>query len=772
MKPLKKQLSKGIKTSRLIFALLLFTYIALVLDLFFISVFVEVFNVFTRALITCILISIPFIWWFVDLRPSIQMVDSELEKTEKNEQRLQESIKTIHTVTERYRSLFEHSPNMICSTDLEGNILSVNPAMEMAMGRSREELINISYKEFVHPDDLDRTIQYNEEVKKGHSQHFEISVFHKEGHVVPVEVTLFPMKIEEEVVGIYSISKDISREKEVTQLLEKTQQKFNSIYQNTLDAIIEINHKGQYTHVNEVAEMITGYRKEELTQLGIKELIAPQDVDQALEAFNHVLSGEAQRVEVSMIRKDGEQASVYVNAIPVYEEDGEVNVISFIQDITEKRRAENEIRELAYKDSLTKLPNRSLFSIKLNEAMNRAKENKESLAVLFIDFDNFKTVNDTLGHEFGDEILKTLVEMMKESLRKEDVLSRQGGDEFLILVEGVNEHAINQICERIIDKFSQPIELKGHEVFITPSIGICVYPEYDVNSSTLIKNADIAMYLAKERGRNNYQYYTDALNDRIIRNNQILKALRKALDKQEFSLHYQPQYDVVTNELKGVEALLRWNPEFGFVSPAEFIPIAEETGLIVDIGEWVLKEACHQAQQWRQSGFEPIPISVNVSARQFMEPKFIQTVSDILSETGLPANQLMIEITERVMLDIEEAAELIRQLRANGVRVAIDDFGIGYSSLSMIRSVEIDCLKIDQSFLYDVMKSEKSAILLEAIMQMGFEIGSRVVVEGIETKEQVDFLLDKPVIGQGYYYSRPLPVAEMEFKLKDSQTKK
>jgi diguanylate cyclase (GGDEF)-like protein/PAS domain S-box-containing protein len=691
----------------------------------------------------------------IDGRPAITGIVVDVTERDRLKNQLEESER-------KYKSLFENSPDIICSFDLQGNFISTNPAGVRILGREITELKNIPIAKFTHPKDIEKALYYFEQAKSGVPQTFKIRVFHRNGKIVPLEITMFPMIINEEIVGLYSIAKDITQEQDTFQLLEDTKKKFDSIFESTLDAIFEMNSEGRYVQVNNVTEKITGYTKEELVKLFIKDLVVPDKVQGAMDAFLCAKGGKSKRLETTIRSKEGHHVILDVNAIPFKKENGDVHVISFAKDITERKKVENELKELAYKDSLTGLPNRYLFREKLTKAIEIAKESKQVLGILFIDYDNFKNINDTLGHDVGDMLLQEVVSVMEKCIRKQDLLSRQGGDEFLIMLEDIDEEDASKVAERILHELKRPIDVSGNKIFITPSIGISMYPKFGFDADSLIKHADMAMYMAKEKGKNNYQFFTDMLENRVIRKLRLENAMRWALDKEEFSLVYQPQFNLVTGEVVGIEALLRWNPTFGFVSPAEFIPIAEETGLIVEIGKFVMREACKKNKEWHESGLIRVPISVNVSARQFKESKFTEMVSEILTETDLPPSLLEIEITESVMLDVEEASEVITQLKKRGLKIAIDDFGVGYSSLNIIKEIEIDNLKIDQSFMRDVMHNDKSAGLLEAIIQMGRKIGADVVVEGVETVEQVNFLQPYGVIGQGYYFSRPLSDEDFE----------
>jgi diguanylate cyclase (GGDEF)-like protein len=440
-----------------------------------------------------------------------------------------------------------------------------------------------------------------------------------------------------------------------------------------------------------------------------------------------------------------------------------------------KWEAEHQVRQLAYYDSLTGLPNRVLFLDRLSQTIEMARRYQRKAAVLFLDLDNFKRINDTLGHTFGDEILKTTAKRLRHCVRTSDVVThptpqgtaaRLGGDEFTILlaeIVSMEEPAI--VAQRILEQMAEPMRLASHEVIVTPSIGIAVFPDDGDNDETLLKNADLAMYFAKRSGSNSFQYYQAPMNVTALKRLKMENHLRQAIARGEFALHYQPQMDLETGAISGVEALLRWNnEELGNVSPVEFIPVAEESGLIVAIGTWVLRAACLQARAWRDRGV-PLPrIGVNVSVRQFVQRNFPETVAQVLAETGLEPEVLEIEVTESLLMrDADGAAATLGKLKALGIQLAIDDFGTGYSSLSRLKEFPIDRLKIDRSFVRVVDTDLNDQAIASAVIAMAGSMNMRVVAEGVETSGQLDFLRAKHCDEiQGYFLSRPLPPEQAE----------
>ncbi len=448
-----------------------------------------------------------------------------------------------------------------------------------------------------------------------------------------------------------------------------------------------------------------------------------------------------------------------------------------LQDITELREAEERIRQLAFVDGLTGLPNRALFKDRLSNAVRRARRYGHQLAVLFLDLDNFKRINDTLGHGVGDLLLKATAERLVLSVRDSDSVARQdpeadaenaarlGGDEFTVLLPNMrrSEDAAT-VAERIRTALAEPLTLAGHEVLVTPSIGIAIYPDDGDDPESLIKNADTAMYHAKRQGRNQCRFYDATLNESALQRLRLEAQLRRAIERRELRLHYQPQFDIATGRPCGVEALVRWeSPELGTVPPMEFIPLAEESGLIIAIGEWVLRQACAQARAWQESGLDLSRVAVNISVLQFVQPGFVDLVRTILRETGLEARHLELEVTESLLTkDPEGAVRTLNELKSHGVQLAIDDFGTGYSSLSRLKQFPIDRLKIDRSFVQDVPRSHDDVAIAMAVIAMAESMGLKVVAEGVENAEQFEFLKAKHCHEiQGYYLSRPLPADEV-----------
>lgn len=430
----------------------------------------------------------------------------------------------------------------------------------------------------------------------------------------------------------------------------------------------------------------------------------------------------------------------------------------------QRKQAEERIEYLATHDGLTSLPNRAVFSEMLNFAIPHARRYNHNIAVLFIDLDRFKIINDTLGHEAGDQLLQEIATRLTGCLRKSDVVARLGGDEFVVMLQEAGEaEQVAVVARKILSAAIKPIVLLGHECRVTASIGICMYPAHARDEQSLMKNADIAMYLAKEQGKNTFQFYSENIKTQSLERISLETSLRHALERNELRLHYQAKLDLKTNEITGMEALLRWqHPDFGMVTPLRFIPIAEETGLILPIGRWVLKTACAQNVAWQRHGLPPMCVAVNLTARQFADENLLPDVAAALEASGMRPELLELEITESMVMHTpEQAIKVLTAVKQMGVRIAIDDFGVGYSSLAQIRRFPIDTLKVDRSFVRDLAKNAENQAITEAIIAMGRTLSLTVVAEGVETQEQQAFLSNHACDAmQGFYFSKPLPQDE------------
>lgn len=531
-----------------------------------------------------------------------------------------------------------------------------------------------------------------------------------------------------------------------------------NLIDSSLDMIISVDVNRNIVEFNRAAEQVFGYTKAEVLGNPIDLLYA--DTSEGRQLHKNTQDGGFTG-EVANKKKNGEIFYSYVSASVMRDATGApVGVMGISRDITERKRAEEIIVRQAYHDALTNLANRRLFMDRLTQALTRVQWHKRLVSVLFLDLDHFKSINDALGHSVGDLLLQAVAERLTTCVRQGDTVARLGGDEFAIALADVARTSdIPKVAQKIIDTLSRPYVLEGRELFITTSIGICIYPDDAQDAETLVKNADVAMYRAKKHGRNNYQHYSPDMNAQAFERLAIETSLRHALEREEFFLEYQPQVDIETGRIIGYEALVRWqHPDLGVMPPGKFIPLAEESGLIVPIGEWVLRSACAQNKAWQAAGFPPIRVAVNVSPRQLRHESLLGAVGRALRETGLHPNWLELELTESIMQDADEAIRLLSQLQAIGVQIAIDDFGTGYSSLNHLKRYPIHKLKIDQSFVRDVTHDPHDRAIVTAIIALAHSLNLKAIAEGVETEEQLAYLRSlKCDEAQGYFLGRPMP---------------
>lgn len=448
-------------------------------------------------------------------------------------------------------------------------------------------------------------------------------------------------------------------------------------------------------------------------------------------------------------------------------------ILIVMRDISNQKEVEDVIYQLAFHDPLTNLPNRRLFMNHLRNEMMEHKATKSNLSVLFIDLDDFKTINDQWGHDIGDYVLVEVADRIQSSIRSSDVAARFGGDEFVVFLKGVQDrNQTIKIVKRMLNKLKKPITKEDQQYSITSSIGVAHYPEHGDSAEGLIKSADTALYHVKDRSKNDFIIFEQSMEDESLENRILENALRQGIKEHQFYLEYQPKVNMDTNELIGMEALARWShPELGLISPGKFIPLAEETGLIVPLGEWVLKESCHQLAVWQKlrqiDNQAPLLLSVNVSVRQLEDPNFIEKLKSVLEETKINPTWLELEITESILANVKNTNVILKSIQDLGVHISVDDFGTGYSSLTYIKELPINTLKIDRSFVQDIHTNKESKEIIKAIINLAKSIGLNVIAEGVEVKEHVDELRNtKNIFAQGYYYSYPLKDTEFEEYLK------
>ncbi len=561
------------------------------------------------------------------------------------------------------------------------------------------------------------------------------------------------------------------RRKRAEGTLKKSEEKLSIIYR-TVDSVlfqlsIEPDNVFIFSSVNKSFLTATGLSEEQVIGKRVENVIPESSHALVLSKYKEAMRDKKTvRWEETSAYPSGVKIGE-VTITPILNDEGYcTNLIGTVHDITERKHAEEKMLHMAYHDPLTGLPNRSLMIDRLNQVLARKKRQNGITAILFLDLDRFKLINDTFGHIKGDELLKEVSERLKKNTRDADTVARQGGDEFIVVVQDINSiEDKTKVASRYLIAFEDPFHLDGQALSVKVSIGISIYPNDGEDADALLKNADIALYEAKEKGRNSYQFYAASMNKSIAKKLKLENKLRMAIEEEQFVLHYQPQIDIKTGEAIGIEALVRWQePETGLIPPGEFIPLAEDTGLIVLIGEWVLRTACTQNEAWQRRGLKPLTMAVNISIRQFKQNNFVDTIKRILEKTNLNPKYLELELTESIIMDdVESTISVLHELKAMGVRLSIDDFGTGYSSLQYLKQMPLDMLKVAHTFVRDITVDSNDAAIAKATIQMAQSLNLEVIAEGVETVEHFKLLrtLQCNKI-QGYLVSKPLPSEEVE----------
>ncbi len=606
------------------------------------------------------------------------------------------------------------------------------------------------------------------ETKKNHIYTDQIKV--ENGDIVHAESVLTPiMDEQDEVKYIVSITRDITESITEKRLLHESEQKYRSLVENNLDAVFTVNLDGVIQEVNPTGLKLIGFHDKKPPLFSLYELI---DEENSLfyDSFRKCkLTETSQSLDFMLRSKNGKKLSVHTKFVPIKVNDVIRGIYVILRDISERTKTAEKIRYMSFHDQLTGLYNRRALMEDIHLEIQRAEMEKDSISLLTIDLDRFKYINDTFGHIVGDQILIKVAERLLEFKNYKCHVYRQGGDEFNILLSTTNRQETASFAQRIISSFAHSFYLNSQEYYISPSIGISMYPHDGEDVETLIKNADEALFRVKERGKAHYQFYRSDMTSSLTNVVSLETKLRKAIHKNELKLYYQPQIDLNSHTFNSFEALLRWeSPSLGLVAPNDFIPLAEDTGLIISIGNWVIETACEQISVWKALYNKDVRIAVNISPKQFQQPNFVEVIRNSIQKFKIQPSLLEIEITEGLMENIKEAVPILRKLKELGVIISVDDFGTGYSSLSYIKQFPIDVLKIDQSFVKDVLTNAKDAAITTTIIHLGQNLGMEVIAEGVENKEQEVFLKKANCQkAQGYYYSRPLTCEDAEQFLKD-----
>ncbi len=673
-----------------------------------------------------------------------------------------------------FQALLANLDGMVyrCRDDADWTMEFVSEGCARLTGYAPEDLLlngHVSYEELTYPDDRDPVREViHAAVEQGRRFQVEYRIQHADGRIRWVWEHGVGVRDENgRVVAIEGIVEDITARVESEQALREAERSYRSLFDNAIEGIFRTTPDGRYLDANPALARIYGFATPQELVSSLHDIESQLYADPGRrEEFMRIVKarGEISGFESRVYRKNGDAIWISENARAVF--DGEGRVLHYegtVEDITERRQNQARIEQQANYDSLTGLANRSLLNDRLQQAIYTAASYGARLAVVFVDLDRFKYVNDTLGHDVGDRLLQVMGERLTEAVAESDTVARLGGDEFVLLLHGhAGPDTVAAVLERLLPTVAAPLRYGQNDLEVTCSIGAALYPDDGTDSATLLKHADSAMYRAKEQGRNNFQFFTEDLNRAMKERFDLESQLRRGLERGQFELHYQPRVDLTTRKIIGAEALMRWHvPGRGLVSPAKFIPVAEEIGIIGQISEWVLHAACAQNKRWLDAGLACV-VSVNVSPQQFRGDGLLPLIEKALTDTGMDPGCLEIEITESTVMDAgERMVETLHAIKKLGVHIAIDDFGTGYSSLSYLKRFPVDRLKVDRSFVQH-MDDADDAVIVRAIIALGHNLGLKVLAEGVETEEQLAFLRANGCDElQGFLISKPVSAWQM-----------
>ena len=666
-----------------------------------------------------------------------------------------------------------------CRVDVDWTMEYVSEGCQTLTGYRPDELMlnrRLSYENLTLPEDRARVARViHAALRSGDAFEVEYRIRRADGQIAWVlERGVGIRNSHGQPAWIEGYIQDISERMAVDEMMREAVRRYESLFENATEGIFQTTPEGCYLSANPALARIYGHTTPDALISHLHDIEHQLYVQPERRAeFVRLMQaqGTVRNFESQVYRRDGSIIWISENARAVKDNQGKVQFYEgTVVDITERREHEAALEYQAHHDSLTGLPNRTLLRDRIDQAIAHAWRHGYQVAVVFVDLDHFKLINDSLGHHVGDRLLLEVASRLKACVRGNDTVARQGGDEFvLVLTEQHDEDEMLGVVSRLLDAISQPWTNNGQEYGLSCSIGVSCYPRDGQDPDTLLRSADVAMYQAKTSGRNTYHCYTPELNQAISERLELENSLRHALEREEFRVYYQPRIDVASGRIVGAEALIRWDcPGKGIVPPDSFISIAEETGLIIPIGQWILREACRQNSAWRRAGLPPIAVSVNLSPIQFRHTGLVDSVADALADSGLDPASLELEVTESfVMHDAERINVAMQSLKALGVDIAVDDFGTGYSSLSYLKRFPVDRLKVDKSFVRDIDSDPDDAAIVRAIITLGHALNLRVVAEGVETAAHLDYLkLHGCDEVQGYYFSRPVPASHLEILLR------
>ncbi len=677
---------------------------------------------------------------------------------------------------ERFRTLLDWTSDCVVLISLpEGTVSDANAALGQLLGRASATLIGEPFVSLGLGDAAEivealRIESCQERDSNEVPSHSDVTEFRRDGRSVWLDLSYRLARLEGRSYGVI-VGRDVTERKRAHEMVKSLLSEKEALLDNALVGIAMIRDR-VIVSCNRRAEEILGALPGALIGQSTR-IMYPSDetYSNSGAAYPELLAGKSYSFAEILTRMDGSTFWGELSGRLVDQTRPELGSIWIISDITERKQAEARAEYLSYHDALTGLPNQALLKDRLQQAMAFARSNGTKLALMIIDLDRFKTINDFLGHNAGDRLLIEVAGRLSTHVRSTDTLSRQGGDEFHLLLSNLAEpDAIVTFLGELMDDLHRPFQIDGQELTTSVSVGVAIYPEDGADFETLLKKADMAMFRAKEAGRNTYRFFNEDMNEDAVEQITIHAGLWRALEAGQFVLHYQPQIKIATGRLIGAEALIRWiHPDLGLVSPGRFIPVAEETGLIVQIGDWVLREACREAMRWREAGKGDLIVAVNLSAIQFKRGDIEQSVASALEETGLEPHLLELELTESILIrDSENVLSAVKRLKQMGVKLSIDDFGTGYSSLAYLKRFEVDKLKIDQTFVRELVPNSEDAAIVRAIIQMARSLGLKTIAEGVESQNVLDLLgLIECDEVQGYHCGRPMAAAAFrEFLLK------
>jgi diguanylate cyclase (GGDEF)-like protein/PAS domain S-box-containing protein len=708
-------------------------------------------------------------------RASMHLARAQMEELDRKVEVRTQQLSETNAQLNLLAAALKAAANSINVTDAEGRIVWTNPAFSTLSGYSPEEAIGMnrsSLKSGAHDEEFYRKMW--ESISSGKMWRGEIINRRKDGGLSFEEMTITPVVSEPgKVAHFIAINQDITERKQAEQALRAAEEKYRAVFEDAVVGIFQATPEGQLLNVNRAFAVMHGYDSPEELLAQSSDGVSTRFIEkEQIQQWSRVLErdGSLRSTEIEVRCKDGKAKWVLANIRAVFDADRKVVLHEgTVEDITDRKLAQQQVSYLAYYDALTGLPNRLLLHDRLENAMAAARGRGHNSALLFLDLDRFKIINDSLGHSFGDMLLKQVANRLRNEIRDGDTVARVGGDEFLIVLTHVdNTEEVQSIASRIVESLTGQFKIQGRSLSVSCSLGVSMFPAHGHDAETLIKNADAAMYSAKEHGSNTVCFFTDEMNTRVMERLTLENNLRLAIEREELSLVYQPQINIRSGEITGLEALLRWESrELGLVMPEKFVQVAENSGLMTAIGEWVLRTSCNQIKKWQNDGLAVVPVAVNVSAVQFRQEGFRELIKCVLSETGVDSCLLELELTESLLLSNADVMfDVLRDLKSMGIKLAIDDFGTGYSSLSYLRQFPVAKIKIDRSFIRDVATNPDDAAIAVAIISMSKGLNLKVIAEGVENESQLSFLRNHACDEyQGYYFSRPLNPNDIALKL-------